>query len=238
MQQQNTEEKQIHGIDYSTSLEGVKDEELVERVKKNPEEYGFLIARYSPKLTRYIRRISNSSHEDAEDALQEIFLKAYQRINDFDTNLSFSSWIYRIAHNHVISRFRAASSRAHTHAFPLDIEDVARLASSLSVEADAEQAILAAHMQEAMEELSPKYKEVLVLRFFEDQSYESIADILKCSSGTVATRINRAKKKLLVIWQKRLEKKERDDPASGTEEKDKNKTEQDSKETTSEHTTL
>src|SRR5665648_188700 len=78
------------------------DNELVKLSLDNPDHFFCLTKRYESKLLRYIMRISKFSHEDAEDVLQDVFIKTYYNLNEFDSELKFSSWIYRIAHNQTI----------------------------------------------------------------------------------------------------------------------------------------
>ena len=89
------------------------DQELVVQALFDPEAFSQIIERYQDKLLRYIMRISNVSVQDAEDILQETFIKAYSNLNDYDHSLQFSSWIYRIAHNQTISSYRKRSVRPH-----------------------------------------------------------------------------------------------------------------------------
>ena len=184
---------------YYTSLmefDLLEDNILVEKTFVDPEVFGILIDRYTPKLLRYIRRITNVSAEDAEDILQDIFIKAYQNLRGFDTSLSFSSWMYRIAHNTVISRHRKLQARPQSIYGDMATDILEKVASELQTDA----AVLLAGdrqvLETAMNDLPLKYKEVLVLRYFEEYSYDEIADIIKKPPGTVATWINRAKKKL------------------------------------------
>jgi len=88
------------------ACEKKEDSELVELSLKKQDYFYCLILRYQEKLLRYIRRISASSKEDAEDILQEVFMSVYKNLNDFDNSLKFSSWIYRIAHNKTVSHWR------------------------------------------------------------------------------------------------------------------------------------
>lgn len=69
----------------------LKDEELVKKVLKNPDFYSEIIKRYQDKINRYICRISNISPDDVDDLTQDVFLSAYENLNSFDTNLSFSA---------------------------------------------------------------------------------------------------------------------------------------------------
>ena len=172
------------------------DNELVKRTLNNPEDFGILIDKYTPKLRRYIRRITNIAEEDIEDTLQDIFIKVYQHLRGFDEQCSFSSWIYRIAHNTVISAHRKRLARPQTDVSEHAIEQLVSLASSLETDAEVLAKEDTALVEQALGMLPIKYKEVLVLRYLEERSYDEISDILKKPPGTVATLLNRAKKKL------------------------------------------
>ena len=87
------------------------DEELVILTLADQEYFLYLMKRYEQKLLAYIKRITSISHEEAEDVLQETFIKTYLNLNNFDPDLKFSSWIYRIAHNEVINNFRKSKVR-------------------------------------------------------------------------------------------------------------------------------
>jgi RNA polymerase sigma-70 factor, ECF subfamily len=85
---------------YTLSMpEHLTDAELVEKALENPDSYGMIIERFEFPLTRYIIRITRAEHEEVEDILQSVFIKAYRSLNGFDTKLKLSSWMYRIAHN-------------------------------------------------------------------------------------------------------------------------------------------
>jgi len=87
------------------------DCELVRLSLENADFFAQIVQKYEKPLLRYLLRISNVSLEEAEDLLQEIFIKVYQNLWDFDESLKFSSWIYRIAHNETISAWRKKISR-------------------------------------------------------------------------------------------------------------------------------
>lgn len=172
------------------------DEELVALTIENQDFFSCLVNRYSEKLTRYIMRISASTREDAEDLLQEIFVKAYRYLNDFDQSLKFSSWIYRIAHNQVISQWRKTKSRPQVIKFEADEDFLKFIAGDEDLALDTERKFESEEVRDLLEELDEKYKEVLVLKFIEGKDYKEISDILEKPLGTVATLINRAKKQL------------------------------------------
>ncbi len=169
------------------------DEELVALTLEKPEVYAFLVERFEEKLLRYIMRISRSTKEDGEDLLQEVFLSAYKNLNDFDQDLKFSSWIYRITHNKVISHFRKVTARPKTTTYEGDSNLLNILASDEDIARNLERKYTAQEVKELLEKLDERYREVLVLKFLEEKDYKEISDILEKPMGTVATLISRAK---------------------------------------------
>lgn len=177
------------------------DQELVRMAKSDPDCFGIIMERYKEPLARYIRRISYFSEEDIEDLLQEIFVKIYRSLNDYDESLKFSSWIYRIAHNHVIDQFRKANSKlATTSLEENELSNFLRSAVNLEKEAAVKDCLN--KVKAAIQELPVKYREILVLRFLEEKDYEEIMDILQKPKGTVATLINRGR----ALLKKKLDK--------------------------------
>ena len=171
------------------------DEQIVVLTLKNQNYYLYLMKRYETKLLNYILKISNISREDAEDILQEVFIKAYQNLNDFDLNYKFSNWIYSIAHNTTISVFRKKKVRPQTVSWEnKDLNNI--LESTLDAENTSLQILTYKHILKITNQLPLKYKEVLILKFVEGKDYQEISDILRKPMGTIATLINRAKKSL------------------------------------------
>lgn len=178
------------------------DEELAKLSIVDSSSFSVIIDRYERKLRRYINRLGKFSCEDVEDLLQEIFIKVYQNLNAFDDDLKFSSWIYRIAHNQTISFVRSHKSRPQGNSVELEDEEMQNIADDLDIISDAEQKDLNKKIVKIIEELDPKYRDILLLKFFEYKSYEEISDILEIPQGTVSVRISRAKEKLKAILEK------------------------------------
>jgi RNA polymerase sigma-70 factor (ECF subfamily) len=172
------------------------DLELVKLTLLDQENFLYLVQRYEKKLLRFIQRISGLGPDDAQDLLQEVFIKVYQNLNDFDHGLKFSSWIYRITHNQVVSNYRKNKSRPQISLFDLDIESYENLASDFDVSQSMDQEILRQKMSKALDGLELKYKEVIILKYLEDRSYEEISDIIKKPLSTVGTLLRRAKQAL------------------------------------------
>lgn len=171
------------------------DEQIVVLTLKNQDYYLCLMKRYEAKLLNYILKISNINREDAEDILQEVFIKAYQNLNDFDLNYKFSNWIYSIAHNATISAFRKKKVRPQTVSWEdKDLNNI--LESTLDVENTSLQKLTYKQILKIINRLPLKYKDVLILKFMEGKDYREISDILHKPMGTIATLINRAKKSL------------------------------------------
>lgn len=172
------------------------DKEVVALALEDADSFLELMRRYEGALMRYLRRITGFGEADLEDVLQEVFIKVYRNLNGFDGGLKFSSWIYRIAHNHAISAYRKSKARPE---IVMDEEGAVKLSSEMDVKEEVSRVMLREKVAEMMGKLDAKYRDVLVLRFVEDKSYREISDILKKSEGTVATLINRAKKKFKQI---------------------------------------
>jgi len=171
------------------------DFQIVELVRKDPNNFEYIIDRYEQKLFNYIMRSTDISVAEAEDLLQEIFIKVYKNIFEVSEDLSFSSWIYRIAHNHIIDHFRKNS---RIEKVSLDDESysflINNIKSDFGPDVDLDRKETREMVQRALSKIRKEYREVLVLRFMEDKSYDEISDILRIPIGTVGTLINRAKK--------------------------------------------
>lgn len=180
------------------ACEKKEDSELVELSLKKQDYFYCLILRYQEKLLRYIRRISSSSKEDAEDILQEVFVSVYENLNDFDRNLKFSSWIYRIAHNKTISHWRKLKARPQTVSGDDEENSLFEFIESKDdIAEELERKFSSKEVRKIIFSLDEKYREVLVLKFLEDMDYKEISDVIRKPMGTVATLINRAKKKFI-----------------------------------------
>ncbi|MCX6798393.1 MAG: RNA polymerase sigma factor, partial [Candidatus Falkowbacteria bacterium] len=182
------------------NINAKSDNELVALALADKGYFLYLLRRYEDKLKRYIYRISNFSNEEVEDVLQEVFLKVYKNLNDFDSDLKFSSWIYRITHNQVVSHHR--QSLARPKVVEIDEIVIEKIKDEFNVDDKIQLDYLRREISQILDYLKPKYREILILRFFEEKSYEEISDILKKPSGTVATLIHEAKKEFKNYWLK------------------------------------
>jgi len=175
-------------------LQKITDEKLVKEVRNgNNEIYSELVKRYQDKLLRYIHRLSNNSN-DSEDILQNVFLKAYKNLYGFDLRKKFSSWIYRIAHNETINNIKKYSKEKQ-----ILMEIDYKIASNINLQEELELKNLKKDLNSYINSLPLKYREPIILYYFEGQSYEEISDILKIPVSSVGTLIHRGKKKIKKI---------------------------------------
>jgi len=180
-----------------------KDNLLVAAAKDNPDAFGGIVDRYWNRLFCFIRRISYFSQEDIEDILQEVFIKVYRYLNDYDDSMTFSTWIYHITRNTVIDQIRKRKSRPISIQLETD-ELLQMLRSSLDMERDLFANDSLEKIKKIIYELPFNYREVLILRFLEEKNYNEIMDILEMPKGTVAALINRGRK--LVLEEARKQK--------------------------------
>lgn len=185
----------VTDIDQST-VRDFSDAKIVEMTLEDKRHFEVLIIRYQEKLSRYIARQTNISLEDREDLLQDIFVKVYQNINSYNSDLSFSSWIYRVAHNQIISTWRKHKVRPEGNSAYVEPEYLYSIPDEHDFLSEIDQELASKELYKIIQGLNNKYREILILHFFENKSYEEISDILKLPPGTVATRISRAKKSL------------------------------------------
>lgn len=169
----------------------LSDENLVEIIReKDKELYIEIINRYKDKLSRYLRKFI-SNPDELEDVLQVVFIKVYKNLYGFDVGQKFSSWIYRITHNEAINQIKA--NRNH---ISLDDVEYKIIDESINIDRKIDDTILRKEINNGFDKLDLKYKEPLILFYFEQKSYEEISDILRIPKNTVGVLISRGKKML------------------------------------------
>ena len=175
----------------------LSDPEIISLTLEESDNFALIIDRYEQKLFRYIMRLGDFSEAEWEDILQDIFIKIYTHLNEYDASFTFSSWIYRIAHNTTIDVYRKNSTR---WGVSLDDEMYEWLKETLSSDEDIPTNLKEKDMrlliQNSFESLTPEQREVIILKYIEWRDYEEISDILRIPIGTVGTLIHRAKKQL------------------------------------------
>jgi RNA polymerase sigma-70 factor (ECF subfamily) len=166
---------------------------LVRRVSAGDQAaFSTLVERYSGAVYNQAYRMLGDAHE-AEDAVQEVFLRAFRRLDTYDPARRFITWLLTIGSNYCIDRIRR---RRHTW---LTLDDVAFWLPSS--DAGPERSALRGErrdlVQRALQTLPESYRSVTVLRYWHDLSYQEIASALSLTEATVKTRLHRARKMLL-----------------------------------------
>lgn len=171
------------------------DEEIVERVRSNdPDLYAVIIERYKNRLLRYAINLTRDGNH-ASHIVQDAFIKAYINLNGFNVKKKFSSWIYRIVHNEAMNVLKKYKKE-------IPIPDDFDFESEEDILKEFEQKETAAYVEKCLGLIPLMYSEPLSLYYLDEKSYEEISDILRIPMGTVAIRMNRAKKLMRNICQK------------------------------------
>lgn len=180
----------------ASSQEGEDLRDVQETLRGNTRAFNGIVDRYTPLLYSLAYRMLGSP-EEAEEAVQEIFLRVYRSLDRYQLSRRFHPWIYTIALNWIRSYLRKKKRRRHREPalpeFPVEERAAGREKdpSRLLEEKEGER-----KAQEAIAGLRPAYREVFVLRHIEELSIEEIAGILNQPPGTVKTHLHRARREL------------------------------------------
>ena len=177
------------------------DKSLVERAQKGDlDAFDSLTIKYRQRLLSVIYNMT-SNREDAADLTQEAFVKAFRSIGRFKGKSSFFTWLYRIGVNVTLSHLQKNKARRF-FSFENLSEEVNQetafevLASRSKTERPTLLNELQEKLNEALQKLSNKHRTIVVLFEIEGLSHKQIAEIMKCSEGTVRSRLHYAKQQL------------------------------------------
>lgn len=186
-----------------TEASGPSDEDLIERFQQGDVyAYDLIVKRYKEPLLNFVYRFIGNI-EEAEDIVQETFLRVYRKKHAYRRIAKFSTWIYTIAGNLSRTEIRRRRRRKlfSVSDMGFDEKDYEISDEEFSPEDNAEGVLQGELIQKEIENLSPKFREVILLRDVQELSYEEISQIIKVPIGTVKSRVNRARTRL----QSRLE---------------------------------
>lgn len=181
------------------------ESELIrEALGGNSQAYGELVERFQDRLFNAMLHVVGS-HDEAEDVVQESFVQAYIKLDTFQGNSQFFTWLYRIAFNNALSRQRRRrgdlsieQSREITGSDPQDRHEA------------PDEPLLRQErvtmVTEALQHLSSEHRTILVMREMQEMSYEEIAEILNINIGTVRSRLSRARNQLKMLLEEMLKK--------------------------------
>ena len=171
-------------------------------VEGDVEAFNELVKRHHSKIYGLAYRMLGNS-EDAQDATQETFLEAYKSIKSFRFQSQFGTWLYKVGLNTCNQIIRKAKSRnrmmdAYTEEKAVrGMTETREIPERLAIKAEQRELV-----QAAIDRLPPKQKEVVTLFYMQHLKYKEIAEILDCSIGTVASRLNKAMQNLKVKLEK------------------------------------
>ncbi|MCG3158043.1 MAG: ECF RNA polymerase sigma factor SigW [bacterium] len=180
------------------------DEDLIERFQQGElAAYEEIVRRYKDQLLNFVFRFLNN-HEEAEDVVQETFLRVYRNRFAYTRIAKFSTWIYTIAGNLARTELRRRKRRRFFSLSDMGLEDRDYEISDevFNPETQANSTLGEELIQREISKLSPKFREVIILRDVQELSYEEISKIIRVPIGTVKSRVNRARLRL----QNRLKK--------------------------------
>ena len=176
-----------------------QEQDWLERARAGEQEaFGLLVETYQrPVFALTYRMLGDVS--EAEDAAQETFLRAYARLDQYDPGRKFSTWLFSIANYHCIDRLR----KRRVQFVGLDESPVVFSLESDSARPEDETLAVeqAEEMQALVNQLEPEYRTPLVLRYWNDCSYQEIADVMDISVPAVKSRLFRARKKLAELYE-------------------------------------
>ena len=179
----------------------LQEKDLIRKAKQGDMlAFEELILKHEKIVYNLALRMMNHS-EDAMDISQEVFLKAYRSLSNFDERSAFSTWLYRITHNTCIDEIRKRKGK-QTYSLEEDLEsEDGSMQRQVADDGDTPEESLMRKEQKseilrALDTLSEEHKAAIILRDVKGLSYEEIAEILELSLGTVKSRINRARNQL------------------------------------------
>lgn len=174
--------------------------EMIFNITKNGETflYNEIIQMYQKQIFHYCYRMLRNK-QDAEDATQEVFLKSFQNLESYQYDSSFSAWLYKIAYHYCLNKKRKQQIfQKLKHLIPVE-------AATPSVEVAFEERLFSPAMEKALAKLSLEEQNLIILRVFEEMSFEEIAVVTGKGMEAVKKRYSRTKNKLKEWLQEREE---------------------------------
>lgn len=176
-----------------------ENEKIAEALAGNQKAYTYLVDKHRTAIFHIINRIVHNE-DIARDLVQETFMKAFQSLATYRSEYRFSTWLYKIAANSSIDHLRKKRIQALSLDRPVETEDGTMEIEVADYSFHPERELLRKQqrfsIEEAIDTLPDKYREVIIFRHKDDKSYEEIADLLGIPVGTVKARIFRARELL------------------------------------------
>ncbi|HWG58640.1 MAG TPA: sigma-70 family RNA polymerase sigma factor [Candidatus Acidoferrales bacterium] len=195
-------------VPLSRTAIGDAERELV-RLAQGGSEPAFetLVRRHQQRVFALVNGILRR-REDAEDVVQQVFLKVYISLKRFDQRAAFSTWLYKITVNECWDYLRKKKVRPLVYEADLSEEQVSRLDGAISAErppqGPSEQAEIRELLDRMLEKLPEEDQQLLVLKEIEGFSVEELAQILDINVNTVKVRLFRARARIMDVYRRRL----------------------------------
>ncbi|MEC0128254.1 RNA polymerase sigma factor [Paenibacillus pabuli] len=170
------------------------DEETEYRIKRvqagEIQDYVYIVQKYQKQIFTYCWRLL-SSRQEAEDAVQDILVKAYEKINLYKPNVNFSSWLYKMAYHHCINIIRRKKMQQKWKLGLVNPNQTANSPAEIM-----ERQLFSEPLNRALGKLNTVERNLLVLRIYEEKSFAEIGEILNKSPESVKKKYTRTKNKL------------------------------------------
>lgn len=184
----------------NASASSLEDDKLVKQAKKGSNDaFNKLVSKYREQLHFHIGKMIRD-REQVEDLVQEVFMKAFDNLESYNTQYAFSTWIYRIATNHTIDYLRKKKLKTLSINDPVTTKDGEMNVQLPDENFETDRAIIRKQrkkmIESAISNLPEKYRDVIRMRHMEEMSYQEISDELDLPLGTVKAHIFRAREML------------------------------------------
>lgn len=188
-------------VDHAADPRHEEDEALVARAQHGDNAaFDVLVERYKERLYATAYHMTGN-HEDANDLVQDAFIRAYKALHSFKGQSSFYTWVYRITVNRTLNFIKRRKDRGHVSLNDLDADiesdpEYVELMSHITPRREAGLNELQEKLNEALQKLSEEHRAVVILHDVQGLTHTDIAKAMRCSEGTVRSRLFYARKEL------------------------------------------
>lgn len=184
------------------------DAEIVRAVLEGDKgSYALLVDCYSERIINYLARMTGNRWE-AEELAQEAFVRAYFALHSYKPQYKFSTWLFKIATNLCINHLKKRNRFVHVDDYQDEDGESSWILPDTRSQGNpalaTERREMQLQIQEAISQLPPVYRTVVILRHLHDLSYQEIADVTELPIGTVKSRLGRGRQKLVALLQDKV----------------------------------
>jgi len=174
-------------------MRNLSDQEIIDSVRKgNSSDYSIIVNRYKNKAFSMLKRMLKNEF-DAEETLQDCFLKAYNSLNNFKGESKFSTWFYRIVYNSALTKI--SSKKRKTESEMTSVEDHFNLESIYTAD-EIEKKDISELVQETITKLPERYSAIITMFYLNEMSVEEISEVMELSISNVKVMLYRSRNSL------------------------------------------